>query len=92
MYIPKPIDLDDIVLEDDLLELQEIIAKNVHEVWAKSRMEEGWRYGDKVDSSLKITPCLIPYEDLPELEKEYDRNTAMQSLKLLVKLGYTIRK
>ena len=92
MYIPKPIDLDDIVLDDDLLELQEIIAKNVHEVWAKSRIEEGWKFGDKVDSLLKTTPCLVPYEDLPESEKEYDRNTAMQSLKLLVKLGYTISK
>lgn len=91
-YIPKPIDIDDVILDDDILELSELIAKNVHEVWAKERMEEGWVYGSTRDDKLKTTPCLVPYEELPENEKEYDRNTAFSTLKLLLKLGYQIKK
>ena len=91
-YIPHPIDLSDVELNDALLADKEIIAKNVHEVWAQSRIAEGWTLGDKVDSEAKTTPCLIPYEELPESEKDYDRNTAFQTIKLLLKLGYRIEK
>jgi len=91
-YIPKPIDTSDVVLSKDILELAELIAKNVHEVWAESRIKEGWKYGEKKDSDLKTNPCLIPYEELPESEKDYDRNTALETLKLIIKLGYKVEK
>lgn len=91
-YDPQPIDTSDIELSDDMLELKEDIAKNVHDVWAKGRMEEGWKYGKTKDSEKKETPCLVPYEELPESEKEFDRNTALETLKLIKKLGYTISK
>jgi ryanodine receptor 2 len=68
------------------------MAKNVHEVWAKSRIEEGWRYGEMRSDELKTHPCLVPYEELPELEKAYDRNTALSTLKLIHKLGFKIEK
>lgn len=92
MYDPKPIDLSDVVLPEDLLELTELIAKNVHDVWAASRIKEGWKYGPVKDSEKKETPLLVPYEDLPESEKDYDRNTAFETLKLIVKMGYNITK
>lgn len=92
MYKPHPIDLSEIELPEDINDLVEIIAKNVHEVWAINRIQEGWRYGPKRDDVNKITPCLVEYEDLPEQEKEYDRNTALSTLKLMIKLGYTISK
>ena len=92
MYKPKPIDTTDIVLTDDLLALTEQIAANVHEVWAKGRIDEGWVYGEVKDAEKKVSPCLIPYDELPESEKEYDRNTAIETLKLITKLGYEIRK
>ena len=92
MYKPKPIDTDTIVLSDDVNELIEELAKNVHEVWAKSRVEQGWTYGEVKDSIKKTTPCLVPYEELSEVEKDYDRNTAKETLKCLVKLGYKIKK
>lgn len=92
MYKPEPIDTADVVLSDDLLALTERIAKNVHDVWALSRIREGWKYGEKKDSTAKTTPCLVPYEELPEEEKDYDRNTAFETLRLIVKLGYTISK
>ena len=91
-YIPKPIDTSDIVLSDELIKLRELVAKNVHEVWAKSRIEEGWTYGEERNTEKKTTPCLVPYEELPEIEKEYDRKTAYESIKLIMKLGYEIKR
>ncbi len=92
MYNPHPIDLQDVILSDDLLLLTERIAENVHEVWACSRIAEGWRYGPVKDIEKKETPLLIPYADLPESEKDYDRNTALSTLKYIVKMGYRIEK
>ncbi len=91
-YIPSPVDLSEVELPNDITSLVELIAKNVHDVWAKQRIEEGWTYGEVKDSIKKTTPCLVPYEELPEEEKEYDRKTAMETLKLVVKLGYKITK
>ena len=92
MYKPAPIDTSDIVLPEDLKALAELIAKNVHEVWANERIKEGWTLGPERDDVKKTTPCLIPYEELPESEKEYDRLTAFETIKLVVKLGYKISK
>ena len=92
MYNPKPIDTSNIELDEELLNLRELIAKNVHDVWAVGRIKEGWTYGDSKDVLLKKTPLLVPYEDLPESEKEYDRNTAYETLKVIIKLGYKITK
>lgn len=92
MYTPKPIDTSSIKLSDDLEELKEQIAKNVHDVWALQRINEGWTFGEKKNSDLRQTPLLVPYEELPESEKEYDRNTAYETLKLIIKLGYKIEK
>lgn len=92
MYQPHPLPLDAVSLPQELLALTEQIAENVHEVWAASRVAAGWTYGPVRDDARKQTPCLVPYADLPEEEKEYDRNTAMQTLKLIVALGYDIQK
>lgn len=89
-YTPTPAVLDDVVLPKSLTRLTEAIAKNTHDEWAKSRMDQGWSYGPFRDDVRKKHPDLIPYEDLPEEEKEYDRITAMNAIKLIVKLGYTI--
>lgn len=90
MYKPKPIDTSNVVLSQDLLALTEKIAENVHDVWAKGRIAEGWVYGEVRDNTAKTTPLLVPYDKLPESEKEYDRNTALETLKLIIKLGYKI--
>ena len=91
-YVPKPVNTDNIVLSEELSQLTEKIAENVHEVWAASRIAQGWSYGPKRDDAAMQTPCLVPYNELPEIEKEYDRNTAMETIKLIVSLGYTIKK
>ncbi len=92
MYIPKPIITDDIILPTYLVGLTEKIAENVHEVWAQGRIREGWVYGPARNDTEKQTPCLVPYSELPEAEKEYDRNTALETVKLIIKLGYRIEK
>ena len=92
MYKPEPIDTGNIKLPEQLLELTEKIAENVHETWAQGRIAEGWTYGEKRDDNKKTTPCLVPYSELPDSEKEYDRVTALQTLKLIVALGYKIEK
>lgn len=92
MYKPQPIDTSNIKLSDDVAELSEMLAKNTHEVWADSRINDGWTYGEKRDDVKLTHPCLVPYDELPETEKEYDRNTSQETLKLIIKLGYRIVK
>lgn len=91
-YIQEPIDTSGIELPEEILDLCEKIAENTHDVWARGRIAEGWTYGGNRDDAKKETPCLVPYPELPESEKEYDRNTAMETLKLIVKMGYAIQK
>lgn len=92
MYKPQPIDTTGIDLDADILELSELIAQNTHEVWSAGRIRDGWTYGEERDDVKKTHPCLIPYEELSESEKEYDRNTSMETLKLIIRLGYKIEK
>lgn len=91
-YDPKPVDTSEVSLPEELLTLTEKIAENVHDVWAAGRIAEGWTLGDKKDAEMKTTPLLIPYDELPENEKDYDRNTALETIKLIIKMGYSISK
>lgn len=91
-YVPRPIDTTDVKVPEELNDLVESIAKNVHEIWAKNRMNEGWVLGPCRNDELKTHPCLIPYEELPEIEKDYDRATAMGTLKLIISMGFKISR
>jgi len=89
-YDPKPVDTSAVRLPDSLEALLEALAENTHEVWALQRMRDGWTFGPARDDAAKKHPCLVAYADLPEGEKEYDRKTAAEALKAILKLGYTI--
>ena len=91
-YVPQPMDTKDVQLPEELNVLVEQMAKNVHEVWAQSRMEQGWTYGAERSDALRQHPCLVSYEELSEEEKNYDRDTALGTLKLICKLGFKISK
>ena len=91
-YFPTPIDTSDVELSDELKQLVEQLARNVHDNWAIGRINQGWTLGPERNDALKQHPCLVDYDDLPESEKEYDRNTAMETLKLILKLGWKIEK
>ncbi len=91
-YKPEPIDTLAVTLNEKILKLTELLAKNAHDIWARQRLAEGWRYGLVRDDAKKEHPCLVPYEELPESEKQYDRNAAMETLKAIIALGYRIEK
>ena len=91
-YEPHPISVEDMPLAEDLRELQEAIAENAHEVWAKTRKKEGWKYGKLRDDDKKEHPDMVPYLALPESEKEYDRKLAFDTIKIVEKLGFRITK
>ena len=79
-YIPKPLDTSDIVLPDDL------------EVWAAGRIAAGWKYGPVRDEIKKEHPCLIPYEELTEEEKDFDRGTALSTIRFIISQGFIVTK
>ena len=91
-YIPQPIDTNKVILPEELEQLVEEMSKNVHEVWSETRIKQGWKYGSERNDEHKTHPCLVPYEDLSEDEKEYDRNTSIGTLKLILKLGFKISR
>lgn len=91
-YEPKPIDTSDVRLDPALDGLVEALAENVHDVWAQGRLAQGWSYGERRDDVRKLHPCLVPYGELPESEKKYDRDSAVSTLKLIAKMGYGIVK
>ena len=91
-YTPAPADTSSVVLSEELMQLTEEMARNVHDVWAVGRIAEGWTWGPERNDAKKENPCLVPYEKLPEGEKAYDRNTAIETLKLILSLGYKIEK
>ena len=91
-YQPEPVDTSDVIVPEELIGLVEEMSRNVHEVWAKSRMDQGWSWGPQRDDELKTHPDLVPYDELTEEEKDYDRDTSMQTIKLILKLGFKITK
>src|SRR5262245_53915298 len=88
VYKPELIDTSGVVLDEDLVALSEVLAKNAHDRWSRRRLAEGWRHGLKRDDDRKEHPCLVPFDALPESEKAYDRETALETLRALLALGY----
>ena len=91
-YIPQPIDTSTVEVSEDIRVLGEYLAKNTHELWALQRLNAGWTYGPMRDMEKKQHPDLVPYEALAEEEKQYDRNTSMETIKVILSLGYRIVK
>lgn len=89
-YTPNPINTSNVELSDEILELSEKLAENVHEVWAAGRIADGWQYGEVRDDKRKLHPCIVPYSELSEIEKDYDRRTSQETLKLIINYGYKI--
>jgi len=91
-YHPSPLDTDKIKLPEELVLLTEKLAENAHDNWAKLRIEEGWKWGEQRDDTEKTHPGLVPYDELTDSEKEYDRRTSLETLKVVMALGYSIKK
>ena len=91
-YQPQPLDTSSVTLPPELEALTEYLAENSHDIWATQRMADGWRHGPQRDDASKLHPCLVPYADLPESEKQYDRNVAMETIKAIMALGYRVSR
>ena len=91
-YDPHPLEGTNIKLPEALNALVEALAENVHDAWARGRMDHGWTYGPARDDAAKKHPCLVPYGELPESEKAYDRNTAMATIQFILSKGFEIKK
>lgn len=91
-YKPEPIDTRRVELSPEIGQLTERLAENAHDHWAQQRLADGWTYGPQRDDAQKRHPCLVPYAELPDSEKVYDRKSAMETLKAIVALGYRIEK
>lgn len=91
-YNPRPADLSAVEIPPALAPLAEAIAENVHDIWARGRMDAGWTYGPARDDAAKKNPCLVPYADLPESEKAYDRETALGTIKFILAKGWRIQR
>ena len=91
-YDPDPLDTSSVKIEPSLDSLVEALAENVHDTWARGRMDQGWTYGPARDDAAKKHPCLVPYAELPESEKAYDRNTAMSTIQFILSKGFEIKK
>ena len=92
IYTPETIDTSHVTLASVLEDLVERLARNNHDHWARKRIDEGWRYGPRRNDSKKEHPDLVPYDQLSESEKEYDRKTVVEALKAIIALGYEVRK
>lgn len=89
-YEPQPIDTSNVELSPDVLHLTERLAEHAHDIWARQRVADGWTWGPVRNDAARQHPCLIPYADLPDSEKQYDRNAALDTLKAIIALGYRI--
>jgi ryanodine receptor 2 len=90
IYEPRPIDTAHVTLTPEIHQLTERLAEHAHDIWARQRLAEGWTVGPQRDDPKKQHPCLVPYDKLPESEKQYDRNAAMETLKAILALGYSL--
>jgi len=89
-YSPRPLDTSGVVLPPELAQLAERLARNVHEIWAAQRISQGWVHGPVRDDARKTHPGLVPYDDLSDAEKEYDRRVSLETVKMIVALGFRI--
>jgi len=71
------------------------LAEMEHGRWVVERLESGWKFGSKRDALNKMSPFLVPWNDLPEGVKEYDRKAVLNWPKIFAQAGleiYRIRK
>jgi hypothetical protein len=89
-YIVPMIDWNAGLVEFTIEEIERM-AKMEHDHWVEERLKEGWRYasGPK-NSKKKRSPFLVPWEELPEEEKEKDRNPVRNIPDFLAKAGFQI--
>ena len=90
-YNPSPPTDETARIPQELAVLIEKLAEVNHDAWARQRLDDGWTLGPARNDELKEHPCLVPYGDLPESEKEYDRRVASANIRAILSLGFEIK-
>jgi hypothetical protein len=67
----------------------EILAAMEHARWNANRWLEGWRLGPR-DDGRKTHPKLVPWADLDEPTRQYDRDAVRQIPELLKLVGQKV--
>lgn len=91
-YKPKPIPVEHIALSDEILELVELLAENAHDIWASERLRDGWTFGPERDDTERRHPCLVPYAQLSDRDRDYDRTMVIGSIRAILALGFNISR
>ncbi len=47
-------------------------ASAQHEAWVADKIANGWKFGETKDADAGIHPCIVAYDQLPEIEKQKD--------------------
>jgi len=92
MWQPEPTDTHDVVIPPQVADVMEILSQHAHDTWGRKRIEDRWRYGPTRDDEEKLHPNLVPYDQLTDGEKSYDRELIAETIRLLLKLGFTIER
>lgn len=90
MYKPSPIATAAVELPPEIVELSEKLAESTHDNWALGKLAQGYTYGEVTSDETRTHTDLVPYSELSEDKKDYDRVTAMGALKAIYALGYKI--
>jgi len=91
-YHPRSIDLSQAAIPAEIRSSLEELSEIVHDQWAATRMAEGWKLGPVLDAARKVHPSIVPYNELPEKEKDRDRNSVLAAVAALIEKGYEIRR
>lgn len=68
----------------------ERLAIMEHEGWVSEKMSKGWAYGEKKDDFKKLSPYIIPWDELTEDIKEIDRQAVRNIPELLAMVGFEL--
>ena len=68
----------------------ELLARMEHERWQAEREAGGWKLAAEKNEARKQTPYLVPYDDLPEDVKEYDRAAVRGIPAFLAEVGLSV--
>ncbi|MCP9259463.1 Ryanodine receptor 44F [Dirofilaria immitis] len=87
-FVPVLVDISNVVLPEFAMEIHEKLAENLHELWAMRKIELGWSYGEVRDQKTRRHPCLTSFQQLPQNEKTYNINLAIDTMKTIEALRY----
>lgn len=68
------------------------LARNEHDLWMREKTERGWRSGSERDDEKKIHPCLVPWENLSDDDRQKDIMFSKEIPRILANAGFEVEK